>query len=177
MTASIWDDPQMVERAKALWLNGASAGQIAKTLGMGLTRSAVIGKLYRMGIRRMDPLTNKDSNALGNRLRAGVIRKPKPPKKPKAPPVAVSPSRARDLAKPVEAKVTGKVEGSEPRHYLTRSRLTECSWIVEGEGHDSLACCLPISKGSFCEAHARAAYAPQSPRFYAPRLKTEKVRL
>ena len=35
---------------KKLWLEGQSASQIAKQLGGGVTRNAVIGKVHRLGL-------------------------------------------------------------------------------------------------------------------------------
>src|SRR5579875_1150199 len=41
---------ERVEVLKRLWLEGFSASQIAKQLGSGLTRNAVIGKVHRLGL-------------------------------------------------------------------------------------------------------------------------------
>ncbi|MGB0411116.1 MAG: GcrA family cell cycle regulator [Pikeienuella sp.] len=43
-----WTDDR-VEKLKAMWGEGQSASQIAKTLG-GVTRNAVIGKVHRLGL-------------------------------------------------------------------------------------------------------------------------------
>jgi len=43
-----WTD-ERVEKLKAMWAEGQSASQIAKTLG-GVTRNAVIGKVHRLGL-------------------------------------------------------------------------------------------------------------------------------
>lgn len=43
-----WTDDR-VEQLKAMWGEGQSASQIAKTLG-GVTRNAVIGKVHRLGL-------------------------------------------------------------------------------------------------------------------------------
>ena len=43
-----WDE-EKVERLKALWSSGHSAGQIAATMP-GHTRNAVIGKVHRLGL-------------------------------------------------------------------------------------------------------------------------------
>ena len=47
MTAGWTDD--RVGALKKLWLEGQSASQIAKQLGGGVTRNAVIGKVHRLG--------------------------------------------------------------------------------------------------------------------------------
>ncbi len=48
MTAGWTDD--RVGALKKLWLEGQSASQIAKQLGGGVTRNAVIGKVHRLGL-------------------------------------------------------------------------------------------------------------------------------
>lgn len=44
--------PERLEFAKERWLKGWSATQIAKELGEGISRNAVIGKIHRLGIKR-----------------------------------------------------------------------------------------------------------------------------
>lgn len=46
---AIWPEPR-VEALQRAWREGLSASQIAARLGGGLTRSAVIGKLHRLGV-------------------------------------------------------------------------------------------------------------------------------
>lgn len=46
-----WSE-ERAERAKQLFLAGSSGSEIAAELGGGLTRSAVMGKLARMGVKR-----------------------------------------------------------------------------------------------------------------------------
>ena len=43
-----WTD-ERVELLKKRWTEGKSAAEIAKELGEGVTRNAVIGKAHRMG--------------------------------------------------------------------------------------------------------------------------------
>lgn len=45
-----WTDDR-IEKLKALWDAGQSASQIAKELGEGVTRNAVIGKAHRLGLK------------------------------------------------------------------------------------------------------------------------------
>lgn len=40
-----------IEKLKKLWDDGLSASQIAKELGEGVTRNAVIGKAHRLGLK------------------------------------------------------------------------------------------------------------------------------
>ena len=46
-----WTEPR-IERLKQLWPEGLSATEIAKVLGGGLTRCAVLGKVHRLGLRK-----------------------------------------------------------------------------------------------------------------------------
>ena len=48
MTAG-WTEDRVGALTK-LWLEGQSASQIAKALGGGVTRNAVIGKVHRLGL-------------------------------------------------------------------------------------------------------------------------------
>lgn len=44
-----WTDDR-VDQLRKLWMDGLSASQIANTLGEGVTRNAVIGKVHRLGL-------------------------------------------------------------------------------------------------------------------------------
>ncbi|HRI77641.1 MAG TPA: GcrA family cell cycle regulator, partial [Alphaproteobacteria bacterium] len=44
-----WTD-ERIALLKKMWKDGKSAAEIAKTLGKGVTRNAVIGKAHRMGL-------------------------------------------------------------------------------------------------------------------------------
>ncbi|HTV32045.1 MAG TPA: GcrA family cell cycle regulator, partial [Methylocella sp.] len=41
---------ERIDLLQKLWLEGCSASQIANELGAGITRNAVIGKVYRLGL-------------------------------------------------------------------------------------------------------------------------------
>ena len=45
-----WTDDR-IDQLKKLWDDGLSASQIAKELGEGVTRNAVIGKAHRLGLK------------------------------------------------------------------------------------------------------------------------------
>jgi GcrA cell cycle regulator len=53
-TQSPWTD-ERVARLKARWSQGVSARQIARELGGGLSRSAVLGKIHRLEIAELSP--------------------------------------------------------------------------------------------------------------------------
>lgn len=55
MSLDFWTEPR-VERLKALFADGLSAGAIAAEIGDGCTRNAVIGKVGRLNLRRGKPI-------------------------------------------------------------------------------------------------------------------------
>ncbi|PCI01832.1 MAG: global cell cycle regulator GcrA-like protein [Alphaproteobacteria bacterium] len=59
MGKTTWTD-ERVEQLKTLWGAGKTAAEIAKDLGEGLTRNAVIGKAHRLGLSgRVTPIQKK----------------------------------------------------------------------------------------------------------------------
>lgn len=59
MGKTTWTD-ERVEQLKTLWGAGRTAAEIAKELGDGLTRNAVIGKAHRLGLSgRITPVQKK----------------------------------------------------------------------------------------------------------------------
>jgi GcrA cell cycle regulator len=48
-----WSD-QDIKTVKAMWRKGATATEIAETLGAGFTRGAVLGKLHRLGLKKAE---------------------------------------------------------------------------------------------------------------------------
>jgi GcrA cell cycle regulator len=70
MLRKVWDDA-LVERLKNLQAAGNSASMIARELGEGITRNAVIGKINRLGL------------SLNGQAWAYTYSRPAKPKKPK----------------------------------------------------------------------------------------------
>ena len=53
---SPWSDDRNVQKLRDLWPLGTSCSQIARIIGCGLTRNAVVGKAHRLGLEpRIDP--------------------------------------------------------------------------------------------------------------------------
>lgn len=50
--------PEKVEQAKALWAEGHSAGEIVLEIGGGVSRNAVLGKLFRLGLLGKNSLSD-----------------------------------------------------------------------------------------------------------------------
>jgi GcrA cell cycle regulator len=155
---AIWPDAR-VEALQRAWREGLSASQIAARLGGGLTRSAVIGKLHRLGV-------------CGGR-------------KPSAPRLTVAPSPPRRVemrgsaplqlgwpAPILEAPPT-PASGAPPSgpgpKYLRDMTPRECRFGLgdpgPGNGAFQLVCAAPTVGHAYCAHHrAIAILPPQSLR-------------
>lgn len=160
-----WTDEQ-VETLKALWSEGLTSSQIAYRMGLD-SRSAVIGKLHRLGL-------------------TDVMRgKPKPPPNPRIPRARPAPSQYR---KPAVAQFTPKqtfTPAAEPhvpvvddevavpvdqRKALVDLERDDCRWPIGHPDKDGFGFCGKTSAMglSYCEAHARRAYRSPDPARSSP---------
>src|SRR5438132_10036886 len=75
-----WTDDR-VEQLKSLWTEGLSASQIARALGGGVTRNAVIGKVHRLGLAGRATPSRSDRPRLSSapRLSTRAAYTPPPP--------------------------------------------------------------------------------------------------
>ena len=139
MTASAWTDDR-IGRLKTLWLEGRTAEQIARDLANGITRSAVLGKVHRMG------------------LSAG--RSGRPPKRPATSPKPPRLAPAKSLApRPMDALL--EVATEHGLATILSVRRCQCRWpFGEPGGADFSLCGRPITRGAFCASHAAVAYRP-----------------
>ena len=139
MTASAWTDDR-IGRLKKLWLEGRTAEQIARDLANGITRSAVLGKVHRMG------------------LSAG--RSGRPPKRLAAAPkpLRLAPTRFRP-AQPIGAP--SEVAAEHGLVTLLSVRRCQCRWPFGEPGTADFSLCgQPVTRGAFCASHAAIAYRP-----------------
>ena len=137
MTTSAWTEDR-IDRLRTLWLEGHSAARIARELGAGLTRSAVLGKVHRMG------------------LSAGRPR-------PRGPSVVVlSPPRDRPTPTPVSEAIAGPAAvPDQGRTTLLSVRRCECRWPYGDPRAEGFSLCgRPVARGAFCGPHAAVAYRP-----------------
>lgn len=143
MTASAWTEDR-IGRLKTLWLEGRSAAQIARDLDHGITRSAVLGKVHRLGL-----------SAGRARSRASAVSRPSPPRDRTTRPAAAVQAFAGPASTPGHGQAT-----------LMSVRRCECRWPYgDPKGQDFSLCGRPVARGAFCEPHAAVAYRPvrQSP--------------
>ncbi|MND72046.1 GcrA cell cycle regulator [compost metagenome] len=145
---------------KKLWLEGQSASQIAKALGGGVTRNAVIGKVHRLGLSgRAAPSQPARTTFRPARPRAAA---------PAAPAQAPSAPRRLEAAapRPVAAAPAAQAPAPAPELPGTATVLTlgahMCKWpIGDPSTRDFSFCGRRASEGVYCGEHARVAYQPQ----------------
>ncbi len=138
-----WTDDR-VSLLKKLWGEGKSAAEIAKALGGGVTRNAVIGKAHRL------KLSNRLSPIQQNR-RISSASSPRPPREPSHI-SRVAP--AQNNRKIIEADI--KIIGVKMLDLKERM----CRWPVgDPKDADFKFCgCEGVAGLPYCPGHARLAY-------------------
>lgn len=145
---------ERVGALKKLWLEGQSASQIAKQLGDGVTRNAVIGKVHRLGLSgRAAPSQPARTTFRTARPRPQVSAPSAPRRIEAAQPRPAAPPPAPIVDLPGTATV------------LTLGAHM-CKWPIGDPTSDEFSFCGRRSgEGTpYCVEHARVAYQPQKTR-------------
>ena len=144
---------ERVEVLKKLWLDGFSASQIAKQLGGGLTRNAVIGKVHRLG------LSGRAAPSQPQRPAFKASRPARPAPAPQAAPVLRRPEPALAVAEPTPLAFACEEAGSAT--VLTLGSHM-CKWPIGDPSSEGFSFCGRASNdGPYCVQHARVAYQAQ----------------
>lgn len=153
---------ERVETLKAMWIDGKSAREIADTMGGGLSRSGVIGKVHRLKLpgRKTDvrPKRTPAQKADDSRVRTTIMRRNGNAGQPKAAAIrhriAVQPTLPRD---PLPSD-----DGVDVTKLLGLQHLTDktCRWPVGDPMLPDFGFCGdPTKEGSrYCPKHHRRAY-------------------
>jgi GcrA cell cycle regulator len=143
-----------VTQLRQLFYDGLSNNQIAVEMGVR-SRSAVIGKLHRLGLKRETMAISPQSR--GARSIVARARKPKPAR----PLEAFVRTRAAPVEDPAFATdgVTDiAVETIIGRVPLLSATDTQCRWPAADDGSATMVCGDRIVAGSFCARHALRGY-------------------
>jgi GcrA cell cycle regulator len=141
-----WNE-ERIEALARLWREGHSASQVARQLG-GVSRSAVIGKVHRLGIAGREapsrPLATVSRPAPRQRASSGGVRNPNGTRAPRR----VPPPAARFVV--FEATATATIHTLTPRG---------CRWPIGEPEEASFGFCgrLCDTQGSYCAGHAPMA--------------------
>ena len=140
--SATWSDAR-VEVLKQLWREGQSASQIARRLGDGVTRNAVIGKVHRLGLPGHVTL-RPPARAGAPQPRSSRVRTP-----PRAP-GRVRPAGLPAIPLPDGGLATVAAVG--PR---------QCRWPMGEPRSDGFRFCgRTVARGAYCVAHGAVAYRP-----------------
>lgn len=129
---------------KKLWLEGMSASQVARQLG-GVSRSAVIGKVHRLGITaRETPLRPRASSA----------------RSPSRIPVRTRPANAIAPARIPVIRAAPIIVDLEPTSGILGLEIHSCRWPIGNPDQNDFGFCgrEKPKRASYCDQHARGAF-------------------
>ena len=139
---------------RAMWGRGETSGAIAahfsEHVGLGVTRSAVIGKVHRLGLKR-DPGPSPQAKS-PTTAKPETVRATAQPKLQATPPKRT----LREVPLPAPRDGVG-IADLRPGH---------CRWIVAGERKHARYCGAGKADPAkpYCAAHAKRAYAGTTTR-------------
>jgi GcrA cell cycle regulator len=135
---------ERIEALTKMWREGLSASQVARQLG-GVSRSAVIGKVHRLGIAGRDAPARPMGGRPSTRIRAtsGGIRRTQAPRTPREPAISVP-------------RVAFEVAATASIHTLTTHA---CRWPIGDPDQAGFGFCGRLCSGhaSYCDGHAPMA--------------------
>lgn len=150
---------ERISTLKKLWLDGLSASQVARQLG-GVTRSAVIGKVHRLG------LTGRVAPSQPARP---AFKAPRPPRR-----TATARSRETRRVVPAEPEAEPHMPREEEPGAATLLTLGAhmCKWPIGDPESDGFTFCgRRSSDGPYCSEHARVAYRSMGKKSSVERTK------
>ena len=132
--------PERAEKLAMLWAKGLSASEIARQLGNGITKSAVISKKDRMGLPSRDKGAPKISKAQAAKSLG------------KSAPQLISTDRSRERGAP---------RGDWNIRFIDRTD-SHCSMFVGGESHETGLICgrERVDGKPYCRACCKLCYDP-----------------
>ena len=156
--AAGWTDDRLA-RVKKLWSEGRSASEIARDLGGGVTRNAVIAKIHRLGLAGSVQRTEATQRLIGRTRKGAAPRATAPKAAPKrAPPVkAVAPAPQGwngNAGRPVPPSFIPQPETKRAPllvPFLDLGRH-QCRWPVT-EASPHRFCGHRATEGAYCEEH------------------------
>jgi len=156
---------ERIERLKELWTEGLSASQIAAELGEGVSRNAVLGKAYRLGLAQSEgkgASTPRQRKPTHPPDQAPAVEPP-PQNNPHPAPMMSNrpPAEAAELPRREEA-VVPQSEGVT----IMELRESTCRWPLGDPTTPEFRYCGggAISGLPYCAHHSQLAYQPATER-------------
>ena len=149
---SAWTE-ERIDGLKKLWGDGLSASQIAGSLG-GITRNAVIGKAFRLGLASRTRNHNRRKSVCSQPAKARATLP-----KPKSSFAAFLAKQPREQASPVQEPF---IPPEQRKRSIVDLDAGECKWPI-GEGPYEFCARKQVKGLPYCKDHARCAYVLPTP--------------
>lgn len=152
MSSSIWT-LQRQRRLIELWSEGRTAAAVASLLADGISRSAVLGKVHRLGLVRTEPCrptasSRSEKTAVQQDLRRG--------RKAPAARASVDAQSRRPPLEPGSGRVATTIK---PAVSILSVGRGQCRWPCGAPGVPGFGLCGgPVARGAYCAAHAAVGY-------------------
>lgn len=145
---ALWSD-ERTSTLKKLWADGFTASQIAKRLG-GITRNAVIGKVFRLGLARRNAPETHSARRQKAAAKRAMVRIPRSVLRPlKRETLATEQALIRAL--PALGGHVAETHG--------------CKFIPGDPAIDARCCGRqPVADSAWCVQHHKLVYTPSKPR-------------
>ena len=154
MTSAIWT-PERTEKLIALWKEGKTAAWIAGVLGRGVSRCAVLGKVYRLGLAR-GPEARRTRPAAPPRMKRRREEMP-------GARAAACPSGSLKVSAAVAVSAAMIATPSGPTTTILAVGFGQCRWPYGCSGDAGFGLCgRSVARGAFCAAHAEVGYQKRS---------------
>ena len=154
----MWTEANLATLRK-LWAEGASYSAIAKVIGGGLTRSAIAGKVRRIGLPyRKDPKADYP----GNVTRIQRARRAAQAARKRAvvfiPNKVLKPTKVELLR--TELALIAALPPMEPGLTIETIRPNQCRYMNGDPQTDGTLCGRLTASGSWCSQHRKLVYQP-----------------
>lgn len=140
-----WDEAAL-ERLNQLLAEGLSGSQIA--LVLGLTRNAVLGKLFRLGLHTKNQPSRSTHIFHKRKLRRAHSQSP----------LEMRRRRIEAMSDKLEAVELDREHVENPTRFFDLEP-DQCRWPIDGQGLAVLFCGAPVlGKHSYCAHHCTRAF-------------------
>ena len=167
-----WTD-QRVSLLTKMWGDGKTAAEIAKELGEGVTRNAVIGKAHRLKLSgRASPIQSAKATVKKTKEQGNTKTRAVKTKAVDTSPVDIVAAKAKQKPKPVRAQSAAAHSKQDIEiiknkgQRIPLSELTErmCRWPIGDPNDEDFGFCAAASEAgvSYCPEHGQIAYQTTS---------------
>ena len=163
--SNVWTE-ERVEKLRAWWAEGRSAGQVEALFGGVMSRNAIIGKVHRLGLERrrygVDPKMAKLRREARRRAASNNQLFPPPPPSAKG----FSFGRNPHQCPVMEPSSIIEVEDVPPsqRKALVNLEPEDCRWPIGDPLHEDFGFCgaraVDGAQAPYCAHHLMRAFTP-----------------